>query len=340
MSFLTKIEKNIQRHGLVDPSDHLLVGISGGADSVALLLSLYELAGQWGFKLSAAHVHHQLRKSADGDERFVRKLCGFLNVPCTILKIRVRENNQPGSLEDLARTKRFAALISLARRKKANKIALAHHQDDLAETVLMRILRGSGVQGLQGILPKKEIHRFTVIRPLLAVNRGEIEAFLRQKKQNFRSDPTNRHLNFLRNKVRLKLIPLLAKQYNPQIKQGLVHLADNMATDYDFLYQAAQDVYKKMISYSAARQTCRIDIRDFQKLHPSQRRLILRLCLMKLKGNLNRFTLTHMAEMEDLLANRPTGSSVHLPDGLEVSKTPTEIIILKKKDLLKKLNRL
>lgn len=201
----------------------VIAAVSGGPDSVCLLHVLRELAPQEGFQLAGvAHFNHHLRgEASDEDERFVARLTAGTDVPL------FREDADPatvsGNLEQSLRRLRHAFFVKLLRQGLADRVALGHTLDDQAETVLFRLLRGSGLAGLAGILP---VTTDGLIRPLLDVHRGEIEAFLRTRGIEWRQDESNFHPAFARNRIRQFLLPALAREWNPRIAENLAHLAD------------------------------------------------------------------------------------------------------------------
>src|SRR5438309_8035477 len=196
----------------------VLVGVSGGADSVALLHLLIALAPSWRLRLHVLHVDHQLRPDSSSDGDFVRVLGARLGVPVDVATVTVDRRE---SLEAAARTARHAALETWAARVGAQRIALGHTADDQAETVLMRLVQGAGVRGLAGIPPV----RGRIVRPLIEVRRAALEAELRRATLPWVEDPTNRDPKFLRNRIRHELLPLLSDSYNPEISATLVRLA-------------------------------------------------------------------------------------------------------------------
>lgn len=321
-----KVLASIQAHRLTRPGQTILIGVSGGPDSMALLHIFFELKLTLGIRLLAGHVNHGLRPAAKKDASFVKKACQHLNIPFFCKEIRVRRLPRKSSLEELAREQRFAALITIAQRKQADTIALAHHRDDLTETVLMRILRGSGLEGLQAILPERQIHGMPFIRPLLEISRAEIEKYLTAQGIPFRRDPTNRQTRFLRNKIRHELLPLLEKSYQPQIRRILAQLAQTAAFDYDLLEEHAKKNFLKSRSAGGGSERIILRLSSVQKLHPSMRRLVLRESFAQLKGDKRQLTLGHIQETEDMLLNRPTDSAVDLPAGIRVVKAKNQLL--------------
>jgi len=325
-----KLEKTIQayvrRHKLIAPGQRIVVGVSGGADSVALLHLLAEEQPELGIKILVAHVNHHLRKSADRDQRFVERLCARHRWPCHILHLKWGKRSTASSLEERARTKRLQALIRLAVQKHAAAIALAHHQDDLAETVLMRILRGTGLKGLPSMLPKRTMNGMTVIRPLLETPKIHIDTYIRTNKLAFRVDPSNRQRRFLRNRIRRDLLPLL-ENYNPNIRWALANLGRQAAADYDLLQQAGQGQLERLARFPKDPKSLSIDMNGLLRLPLGLQRMVLRLALENVQGDTRRLTFKHILEIEDLLRNRPIGSIVNLPKGLCLKKGNKHLLI-------------
>lgn len=214
--FVEQVLLTVRRHGMLAGGETVLVGVSGGADSVALLHALVALRPRLNLSLHVLHVHHGLRPEADAEAAFVESLAPRLDVPVRVERVRVR--SEPGeSLEARARTARYAAFGRWARALGAVRVALGHTADDQAETVLMRLCQGAGPRGLAGIPPLRG--RF--IRPLIETRRHAIEAELRRVGLTWVEDPSNRDLKFFRNRIRHELLPFLASQYNPRIVEAL-----------------------------------------------------------------------------------------------------------------------
>ena len=317
-----KVSDTIKRYNLISKGDKVLVAVSGGADSLTLLYLLRSLATPLGFKLEIAHLDHMLRKGSIKDAEFVRSLAVKLGIPVFIGKIDVKKSGTKGSPEEIARNTRLDFLFKVAKEVKADKIALAHNLDDQAETVLMRILRGTGLYGLCGILPKRKIYGFEVIRPLIRIQRQEIESYLKKRKIKWRIDPSNRQDIYFRNKIRNKLIPLLEKCYNPNIKDALSNMAEGIAFDYDYLNRAALRVVKG--------KRGRVNLAAFLKMHPAMQRLVLRLSISKLQGSTRRISSQHIKEIEDLITNRPINSIVDLPKGISAAKKAKSLIFYRR----------
>jgi tRNA(Ile)-lysidine synthase len=320
---LDKVKNSIRRYNLIDRYDTVLVGVSGGPDSVALLYILNRLKRELKINLHIAHLDHMLRKDSYKDREFVEELARRMKIPLTTAQINVKALAKKGSLEEIARNARLGFLFRVARQIKADKIALGHNSNDQAETVLMRILRGTGLYGLAGILPNREIAGYRVIRPLIEVKRKEIESYLKKKKIKPRIDISNFEDIHFRNKIRNRLLPILEKEYNKNIREILANLADSAGTDYDYLSKTANRAMRHLKH--------KFNLKELSRLHPAIQRLIFRYAIAKLKGNTRRITFQHTKEIEDLLLNRPVNSIVDLPEGISAIKRKKYLSFYRKK---------
>lgn len=324
MSLIDKVRETIRQYKLInksrsgDKSDKIVLGVSGGPDSLALLYALKALQKEWPATLHIAHLNHMLRgRESQADAEYVVKLAKKLNIPVTCAKINVARLKDGGSSEETARKARLEFLFAVARKNKAHKIALGHNLDDQAETVLMRIIRGSGLLGLSGILPKRKINNFIIIRPLIKISRKEITDFLKAKKIKPRIDATNSEETYLRNRIRHKLLPEL-KRYNPNIKQVLANTAENIAADYGYLLEKSRKAFVKL---RTGKDKVKVSIVKFLKLHPALQNIVLRLAYEELKGDTRRLTYQHIKELKGLIYSRPYGAIVDLPSSMSVIKT-------------------
>jgi tRNA(Ile)-lysidine synthase len=219
---LRRIDQTIRRHHVVRPGDRWLVGVSGGADSTALLYALWFLAPRWGIEVIAAHLHHGLRgRDADRDQAAVEALCGRLGVDLIVDRVVVRRSASV-SLEMAARTARHEFFHAALAASGASAVALAHTADDQAETVLMRLLTGTGTEGLGGMAVRSEpAPGVVVVRPLLEVTRTVVEAFLRAHRIGWREDASNRDAAMLRNRIRHQVLPALEAQGFTAVRAAL-----------------------------------------------------------------------------------------------------------------------
>lgn len=305
-TFLTTIKK----YNLLKKKDKVLVGVSGGADSLCLLHLLCALRDEFKLKIYSAHFNHCLRQEADSEQEFVEDISKKLNVKCFSEKKKVKNFFKGDSLEQVARHLRYDFFFKVCRKEKIKKLALAHHKDDLSETVLLRLIRGSGLRGLRGFLPLLSIKNIKIIRPLIEIDKESIIKFCKEKNIPFKIDKTNFEESFLRNKIRLKLIPLL-KEFNPSISQKLYELAITVAWDYSFIHNSALSQFSLLIKRRG--QKLALEIGFLKKLAPAIFNEVLRIALEEVKGNLRKIELKHILEIKDLITSRPPGSIVNLP---------------------------
>ena len=263
----------ILAQGIVPYGSRLLVGVSGGADSMALLHLLYALRHDLALDIIVVHYDHALRPGSAGDRRFVEKISAGLGLAC--LSERNRAKCPRGiSVEDFARARRFDFFIRMAGKARADGVALAHTRDDLAETVLMRILRGTGLSGLRGIMPRRMISGVLFLRPMLEVTRAEVEGFLAGIKVEHREDPTNEADAFLRNRIRHELIPYIARKFAPAVKEKLAELGLSAASDYDLMEVLLQKALRRTLRPGA--RSVKIIIKAWKACPQPIRRMVLR----------------------------------------------------------------
>ena len=308
--------------------DKILIGLSGGMDSVALLHSLLALKKDYVLDIVIAHLDHKFRgKESKEDRIFCEDLARKLNLEIVSEEIDVPKvvKEKGISPEEAARFERYDFFKRQCKIKNIKKIVVAHHKDDQAETVLMRIIRGSGMAGLGAMNPVKDMEGFIVLRPLIEISRSEIEDFIKENKLKFRHDSSNDQVIFTRNRVRRELMPYLEKNFNPNIKETLANMADNLRGENEFLEKFSNRKFKSVSKINNG--TVSIDIKRFKKQPEAVRKRILRSALRHVKGDLRRFTYQHWKEMEDLIDYRPTNSKVDLPLGVNVVKGKKLIFI-------------
>lgn len=237
---LRLVQQAIARECLIRPGQHVLVAVSGGADSVALLHLLSRLARRGRFRLTVVHLNHRIRGAeADGDARFVQALARRLRLACVVGSADVRRQaaRRGISLEMAAREARRRFFVTIARRTGADAVATAHTADDQAETVLLRLVRGSGSQGLGGMAPVTMWRNLRIIRPFLALDRREVLRYLKGQGLAWREDPSNGDTVFLRNRVRHEVLPLLEARLNPRVRPALLRTAEILREESRWLEQ-------------------------------------------------------------------------------------------------------
>src|SRR5256886_7853364 len=247
---LETVRATLRRHAMLTGGEHVVIGVSGGADSTALLSVLTSLTSAYRLRLSALHVDHRLRPESWRDAEHVQALGARLGVPVDVIPVAVSSN---GSLEAAARQARYAALERHANQIGADRIALGHTADDQAETVLMRVLEGAGLRGLAGIPPT----RGRIIRPLLDLRRAELTAHLDAVGLAWIEDPTNRDLRFLRNRIRHDLLPLLATAHAGDLSARLARVAREARQAVDTLERVRSEEHTSELQ-SQSNLVCRL----------------------------------------------------------------------------------
>jgi len=281
---IKRITDSIRRRELFAPGQHVLVAVSGGADSVALLNLLHHLRASLGIRLAVAHLNHGIRGAAAAqDAAFVRDLAARLKTPFFTERVNVplRARRRGLSIEMAAREARYDFLRKTARRLARRTgapvvIATAHTADDQAETLLLKLIRGAGRTGLAGIPPVAPFGDTRLVRPLLEVTRQEILSFLHDQREPWREDETNRDVTFLRNKVRHELLPLLERGFNPALRDTLVRTADVLSAEDDWLTELAAGMLR---ACRAGRRA--IAVPSLVRHPPAARRRVLRRWLVE-----------------------------------------------------------
>ena len=264
---LHRVKRTIDRYHLVNQGDRLVVGVSAGVDSMVLLHLLNACQQTFALSLIVAYVNHGIRPTESEKEAdLVQKECEHLHLPFECGTFNAKEFQRAGklSLQEAARRLRFHFFEQVLHKYDAQKIALGHHADDQVETILLRLMRGAGLQGLKGILPIRE---GKVIRPLLEVWRHEIEAFAVKNNIPFFIDSSNLKEDYLRNRLRLSLIPLLEKEYQPNLKEILVRTSAILREENDFLEKEAEKIYQNMVEGKGDALTFQYPV--YRSLHPA-----------------------------------------------------------------------
>jgi tRNA(Ile)-lysidine synthase len=325
---LKKILHFIRANALFTPGDTVVVAVSGGADSVALLDILASLRGLR-LKLVAAHLNHMLRgDESDGDEEFVRNLADGYGLPCLVRRVDVSDiaRREGRSLEDAGRSARYAFFDETAATHGACSVALAHHANDQAETVLLRLLRGAGGSGLCAMAPRSA-GRY--VRPLLGVSRREIEEYLEARGIVWRNDSSNEDGRFLRNRIRHELIPFLSG-YNPAISERLAATAEALAADEEFLDAATDEAFARHAVLSTGRVT--LSVAGAQSEPRGIRLRLYRRAVQQAKGDLARISFRHLQALDRLIFSPAPNLSLALPDTIRAGKSYGEITFSSKEE--------
>lgn len=300
----------------------LLVAVSGGGDSLALLYALHQAQAEFDLRLCGAHLNHTLRGAdSDADSAFVAATFRRLDIPYTLQRADVAAYRRAHklSMEDAARRVRYAFLADAAARHAAHAVAVAHTADDQAETLLMNIIRGSGLDGLRGIQTIDSLAidaaNLTLFRPLLGVSRAQTYAYCAALGLKPRQDASNLSLEHTRNRIRLELMPML-ERFNPAAREALLRLARNAAEDADYVQAQTNAVWQDVAHQSdASAGVIALNTQALARQHPAVQSRILRRAVQAVKGSANGITRRHILDMRRLIAG-PAGRTLHLPDGI------------------------
>lgn len=290
-NLIKKFQNFSHQHNLWQEGSKIILGVSGGPDSVCLLDIFAKLKDKYNLDLIVAHVNYGLRgKDSDKDEKFVRGLAKEHGIKIEVFHPYPSLTPSPSSFgrgervlpsENALRSIRYDFFEKARAKNNFDLIAVAHTKDDQVETVLMRLIRGAGLKGLRAMRPKTE----KIIRPLLGAGRKEILAYLKENKLNYRTDITNKDNRIFRNRIRNLLIPYLEKNFNPSIKDTLASETVIIADDYDYIKSEAEKKYKKVKIASQGRQIV-FSNKELRKTHPSIQREIFRMGIMEVKRDI------------------------------------------------------
>ena len=319
---INKVRSLVSRYDMISPDDRVVVAVSGGPDSICLLDILHELKDVFGIELIVAHFDHGLRPGEDEEEsRFVESVAMSLNLPFETKRADQGLRQKGASSEERARHARYLFLKGVKEKFSAQKIAVGHNLNDQAETVLMRLLRGSGPSGLAGIPPCREE---IIIRPLIKLTRREIESYLDEKGLKYVTDSSNFEFRYLRNRIRFELIPLL-KKYQPSIVEHLGQMAEIMRDDETWLEAKAGEWVKEMSGPGEIGEV-QIPRIPFLKLANALRSRVIRCLLRKSGGTLRRISSRHVAAINKMAEGERPQARIILPNALTVRKVYDRLI--------------
>ncbi len=322
----------VKRYALIQPGDGVVVGVSGGPDSVALLDLLVRLAPEWKLRLLVAHLHHGIRgEDADADAEFVAVLADRYELPYISGRedVPALAQAERRSVEETARRVRYDFLARTARAQGARLIAVGHHLDDQAETVLMHWLRGAGPAGLRGMLPATPFQLYRLlpqsaevqsdvilIRPLLGLTRAQIVAYCEMRALQSRLDRSNLDTTLFRNRLRHEVLPYL-ETLNPGLPQRLSHLAEIVRADYELLEQLVEQRWQELQRVSPA-GTLTLDLAGFRAAPLSLQRALLRRMAYQLRPTFRDVDFHHVENAVDISCRGGTGMRATLPQGVEL----------------------
>lgn len=304
----------IETHGLIERGTTVLAAVSGGADSMAMLEILGVLAPEAGFSLAAAHFDHRIRAEGGRERRLVERRCERLGIPFCAGEgdVPARSRRDRTGLEEAARAARYEFLEEAAARTGASTVALAHTRDDQVETVLHHLIRGTGLRGLAGILPRRGIW----IRPVLGCRGSDLVALCRERGIRYAVDPTNRDVSFLRNRIRRVLLPMLRRRFNPAIDDALLRLAANASET----LESVESALRPRLPRAGRDGTVSFDAREAAGMTGLELHIFIDLLLRERLGIFRDIDKVHRDAIAALVRSGRSGSSLHLPRGLRARR--------------------
>ncbi|WP_074116346.1 tRNA lysidine(34) synthetase TilS [Clostridioides difficile] len=321
-----KVLSTINKHNLIQKGDKIVLGLSGGPDSVCLLHVLNRLKKDFNIEIYAAHLNHQIRGiEAQKDALYVSKLCEDMGIIFFVKSINVPKycENEGLSLEEGARKLRYEMFYEIKDKIKANKIAIGHNLNDQAETVMMRIMRGTGLKGLKGI---DYIRDNCIIRPILDVERNEIEEYCEAYNLNPRIDKTNLENIYTRNKIRLDLLPYMKDNFNSNVIESIVRMSNSLKSDNDYIEKEAEAKFRE-VSNIKEKGFVEINLDDFVCLHDAIKVRVLRNSIKHILRDTNFVDQRHIEDIMSLEDNSKVNKMLTLPRNIFVYRKKDSIIL-------------
>ena len=303
-----KVQKTIQKNNLIQQNDKIVLAVSGGPDSLAMLNILNDLKSEMKFDFVVAHVNHMIREEAESDEKFVEQFCQKINIPFFAKRIDITKiaNTKKIGLEEAGREERYKFFDEIMEQTKANKVAIAHNKNDKIETIIMNVLRGSGISGLKGIEPIKSQK---YIRPLIECERKEIEEYCQQKNLMPRIDKTNFDNHYTRNKIRNVVIPYIKSEFNPNIISTIDRLSDLVKEEDEYIEHQVEKVYneilieEKMKPLEKALPYISLNLKKFNQQEKVIKSRILLYTITRLLGTCKGIEKIHIEDIIKLCGN-------------------------------------
>lgn len=312
----------IKKHNLLNQGDKVLIGVSGGIDSVALLEFFISISTEYNLDIAVAHINHSLRFSADKDEEFVKNICQEEKISFYSTKVDIKNKSLSTntSIEEAGRNARYDFYNEICNKYDYNKVALAHHKDDQAETIFMRIIRGTGIKGLRGILPARD----NIIRPFLCLSKSEIINYCRKHKLTYREDESNKDIYYHRNKLRIDTIPYMTK-LNSNFKENIVHLGDISNEYYDYIRLQVNDAKASTVINNS------ISLDKYKVLHPIIKKELL---IDVLNNNgVDNIKYNYVEIIQDMIdEDKNTIWELHLSSGMNIIRKYNNLTIEKRKE--------
>jgi len=325
---IKKVKETIKKYHMLESGDSVVVAVSGGPDSIALLKVLETLSDEYGLTLITAHLNHGLREEADSEAKFVREISREMGIKfeCKKVDINFIRKGTGKSIEDISRDVRYQFLNDVVKRHHAHKIALGHHLNDQVETVLINFFRGSGPEGLKGMLPARDS---IYIRPFLYLTRKEIISFLDFNKIFFMRDTSNTGDVYLRNRIRHLLIPELKAKYNLNLEESLSNMAEIMRLEDDYMKSVTGKILSEWGAEPDDNNEVRIKISELRKYHEAVQRRIIKNILRRSTPNNQGIGYSHIKAVKDLAYSDHASGHLNLPYHTVVRREYAFLVISK-----------
>ena len=327
---IKKVLETIKKYNLIEKEDKIVLGVSGGPDSITMLDILKQLREELGFEIVVAHINHMIREEAIEDEKYVQEYCRKNNIECYIKRIDVNKiaNTKKIGKEEAGRKVRYEFFEEILQKTGSNKIGIAHNKNDKIETIIMHILRGSGISGLKGIEPKRD-NKY--IRPLIECERSEIEQYCEENKLEPRIDKTNFENEYTRNKIRNIVIPYIKKEFNPNIIETINRLSEVITEEDDYLEKETQKIYNKILLEKDNKQII-LKLKEFNDQETVIKNRIIILVTKDLFGSSEGIEKIHIRDLIKL-CNNNIGNKYLTPNkNLKVLVKDRKIFFISQKD--------
>lgn len=330
MDLLARFKNYIIREELVEKGDSIILGVSGGPDSLTMFDLFSRIKDEYKLEIVIFHLNHMFRKEAGEEALFVKTFAEEYGFEVVIEEFNVPEFIKKNSYspEEGARIVRFKLLSTWAKKYDIKKVALAHNKDDLVETVFLNLFRGTGLKGLVGIMPLTKTNNLNIIHPLLDFFRTEIEMYCQERDLKPCHDPSNRNTLYTRNKVRNIIIPQIEKEINPGLKEVVFRMATNIRVEEDFLTELGRDYFQKCFLVKKKDKII-LSIEKLYKINKALRRRVVKNALQELQGNAIDLYAVHYKAIEELIISRQTGKTIVLKNNIQVRSSYDHLIFEK-----------
>ena len=306
-----KVIDTIKKYNLIQKGDKLVLGVSGGPDSISMLHILNKIKEEFNLEIYVAHINHMIREEAVEDEKYVQEYCEKNNIKYFVKRVDVQQiaKTEKIGTEEAGRNIRYNFFEEVLQKVGANKIAIAHNKNDKIETIIMNLLRGSGLSGMKGIEP---IRDNKIIRPLIECERQEIEQYCEDQKLNPRIDKTNFENDYTRNKIRNIVIPYIQNEFNPNIIETMERFAQVATDESNYVEKQAQKIYQNLLLEETNEQII-LKLKEFNEQDKVIKKRIILLATKQLMGSTQRIEKIHIEDIIKLCANN-IGNKFLLPN--------------------------